>query len=88
MKVNLPKLITSEKSGAQTIGPLSFVLHEIDLKSLNLGLTLTMKYFNGHMTGHLDQVTDNSRPSNASSDDDELDVQQIISEEALQLQLT
>ena len=32
MMVNLPKIITSENSGAATIDPLSFVLHQIDKK--------------------------------------------------------
>ena len=34
MKVNFPKIVTSENSGAATIDPLSFVLHQIDSKSL------------------------------------------------------
>ena len=36
MKVNLPKIITSENSGAATIDTLSFVLHKIDSKLHNL----------------------------------------------------
>ena len=36
MKVNLPKIIISENSGVATIDPLSFVLHQIDSKLLNL----------------------------------------------------
>ena len=35
--VNLPKIITSENSDAAPIDPLSFVLHQIGLKLLNLG---------------------------------------------------
>ena len=33
-KVNLPKIVTLEKSGAATIDPLSFVLYQMDSKSL------------------------------------------------------
>ena len=84
MKVNLPKLITLEKSGAAIIDPILFVLHQIDLKSLNLGLSLTMKYFNSITTGQLNQVSNNSRQSNELNDDDEPDLQQILIEEALQ----
>ena len=87
MRVNLPKTITSENSGAATIDPLSFMLHQIDSKSLIEGLTLIMKLFDSIMTGQLNQVTDNSRPSNALSDDDEPDLQQILIEEAGQHQL-
>ena len=36
------------------------------------------------MTGQLHQITNNSRPSNAFSDDDEPDLQQILVEEAFQ----
>ena len=43
-----------------------------------------MKYFDSIMTGQLNQVTNNSRPSNELSDDDELDLQQILVEEACQ----
>ena len=35
MKVNLPKIMTSENSGAATIGLLSFVLRQIDSKLFN-----------------------------------------------------
>ena len=50
MKVNLPKIITSANSGKATIDPLLFMLHQIDSKSLNLGLTLTMNDFDSIMT--------------------------------------
>ena len=63
MKVNLPKIITSENSGVATIDPLSFVLHEID-KLLNLGLTLTKKYFDSIMTNQLNRVSNHTRSSN------------------------
>ena len=43
-----------------------------------------MKYFDSIMTGQLNQVTNNSRPSNVLSDDDEPDLQQILVEEACQ----
>ena len=46
-----------------------------------------MKYFNSIMTGQLNQVTNNSRPSNALSDDDEPDLQQVLIEEACQRRL-
>ena len=39
------------------------------------------------MTGQLNQVTNNPRPSNALSDDDEPDLQQILVEEACQRRL-
>ena len=39
------------------------------------------------MAGQLNQVTNNSRPSNALSDDDEPDLQQILIEEAYQRRL-
>ena len=65
MKVNLPKIITSENSVMATIDPLSFVLHQIDSKSLIEGSTFIMKLFDSIMAGQLNQVTDNSRPSNA-----------------------
>ena len=42
--VNLSKIVTSENSGAATIDPISFVLHQIDSKSLIEDLTLTMKF--------------------------------------------
>ena len=35
MKVNLPKIITSENSGAASTDPLLFVLHQLGLKLLN-----------------------------------------------------
>ena len=38
--------------------------------------------FNSIMTGQLDLVSNNSRPSNELSDDDEPDLQQILIEEA------
>ena len=87
MKVNLPKIITSENSGVVSTDPLLFVLHQIDLKILNQGLTLTMKYFDSIMTGQLNLVTNNSRQSNELSDDDEPDLQQILIEEGYQCQL-
>ena len=37
MKVNLPKIISSENSGAASTNPLSFVFHKIDWKLLNQG---------------------------------------------------
>ena len=83
MKVNLPKIVALEKSGTATIDPLSFVLHQINLKSLNLGLTLTMKFFNSIMTGQ-NQVSNNSKQNNELSDDDEPDLPQILIEEAHQ----
>ena len=43
-----------------------------------------MNYFDSIMTGQLNQVTNNSRPSNELSDDDEPDLQQILVEEACQ----
>ena len=46
-----------------------------------------MKHFNSIMTGQLNQVTNNSRLSNALSDDDEPDLQQILIEEDCQHQL-
>ena len=74
MKVNLPKIFTAENSGAATIDALSFVLHQIDSKSLNLVLTITMKYFDSIMTDQLNQVTNNSRPNNVLSSD----LQQVL----------
>ena len=53
MKLNLPKIVTSENFGAATIDPLSLVLHQINSKLLNLGFTLTMKYLDSIMTGQL-----------------------------------
>ena len=44
MKVNLPKIVTLEKSDVTTIHPLSFVLHQIDSKSLNEDSTLIMTF--------------------------------------------
>ena len=41
-----------------------------------------MKYFDSNMTGQLNQVTNNSRLSNALSDFDEPNLQQILVEEA------
>ena len=38
--VNLPKIITSDNSGAASTDPLLFVLHQMGLKLLNLGYTL------------------------------------------------
>ena len=70
MKVNLPKIIILQNSGAATIDPLSFVLHQIDSKSLNLGLILSMKYFDRILTDQLNQVSNNIRPSNELSDID------------------
>ena len=43
-----------------------------------------MKYFDSVMTGQLNEVTNNSRPNNELSDDDEPDLQQILVEEARQ----
>ena len=43
-----------------------------------------MKYFDCIMTGQLNQVNNNSRPSNALSDDDEPDLHQVLIEEAHQ----
>ena len=43
-----------------------------------------MTYFDSIMTGQLNRVTNNSRPSNALSDDDELDLQQFLIGEAHQ----
>ena len=80
--VNLPKKITSENSRVTSTN--LFLLQEICLKLLNQGLTLIMKYFNSIMTGQLDEVTNNSRPSNELSDDDEPDLLQIFIEEAHQ----
>ena len=37
MKVNLPKIITSENSGAASTDPLLFVFYQIDWKLLNQG---------------------------------------------------
>ena len=82
MNANLPEVLTLEKSGAATIDPVSFVLHQIDSNILNLDLTLTMKYFDSIMTGQLNQVTSNARQSNESSDDDEPDLKRILIEEA------
>ena len=45
-----------------------------------------MNYFDSIMTGQLNQVTKNSRPSNELSDDDEPDLQQVLIEEAHQRQ--
>ena len=84
MKVNLSKIVTLEESGVATIDPLSFVLHQINLKSLIKGVTLTMKFFDSIMTGQLNQVLNNSRQSNELSDDDEPYLQQIFIEEACQ----
>ena len=39
------------------------------------------------MTGHIDQVCNNSRPNNELSDDNEPNLQQILFEEARQRQL-
>ena len=39
------------------------------------------------MTGHIDQVSNNSRPNNELSDDNEPNLQQILFEEARQRQL-
>ena len=74
MKVNLPKIITSENSGVVTIDPQSFMLHHIDLKLLNPGLTFIKKYFDSIMTGQLNQVSNNTRPSNELSNDNEPDL--------------
>ena len=57
--INLPKIISSENSGAATTDPLWFVLHQMGLKLLYQGLTLIMKYFDSIMTGQLNQVTNN-----------------------------
>ena len=76
MKVSLPKIITSEISGAATIDTLSFVLHQIDSKLINLGFTLSIKYSDSIMTDQLNQVTHHSKQNNALSDDDEPDLQQ------------
>ena len=84
MKVNLPKMVSLEKSGAATIDQLSFVLHQIDSKLIIEGLTVTMKFFNSIMTGQLNQVSNKSWQSNELSDDDEPDLQQILIEEARQ----
>ena len=84
MKSKLPKAVALEKSGAATLNPLSFVLHQIGSKSLNLGLTLTIKLFDSIMTGQLNQVSNNSMQSNELSDDGEPDSQQILIEEACQ----
>ena len=43
-----------------------------------------MNYFDSIMIGQLNQVTNNSRPSNELSDDDEPDLQQVLIEEAHQ----
>ena len=43
-----------------------------------------MEYFNSIMTGQLNQVINNSRPSNALRDDNEPDLQQVLVEEACQ----
>ena len=43
-----------------------------------------MKFFDSIINGQLDQVSNNSRPSNDISDDNELDLQQILIEEACQ----
>ena len=37
MKINLPKIITSENSGTASTDPLSFVLYQTGLKLLNQG---------------------------------------------------
>ena len=37
MKINLPKIITSENSGVALTDPLLFVLHQIVLKLLDQG---------------------------------------------------
>ena len=67
-----------EKSGTATIDPLLFVLHQIDSKLFNLGLTSAMNFFDSIMTGQLNQVSNNSKQSNEVSDDDEPDSQQIL----------
>ena len=46
-----------------------------------------MNIFDCIMTGQLNQVTNNSRPNNVASDDDEPDLQQILVEEASQRHL-
>ena len=46
-----------------------------------------MKYFDSIMTGQLNHLTNNSRTSNELSDDDEPDLQKVLSEEARQRQL-
>ena len=46
-----------------------------------------MKYFDSIMTVQLNQVTNNSGPSNELSNDDEPDLQQILVEEAHQYRL-
>ena len=46
-----------------------------------------MKFFDSIINGQLDQVSNNSRPSNDISDDNELDLQQILIEEARQRRL-
>ena len=84
MKVNLPKIVSSENSDAATIDPLSFVLHQIDSKSIIEGLTFTMIIFDSIMTGQLNQVSNNSRQSSEFSYDDEPDLQQILIEETHQ----
>ena len=87
MKVNLPKIVNLEKSDAATIDPLLFVLHQLDSNSFIEDLTLTIKIFDSIMTGQLNQVSNDSRPSNELSDDDKPDLQQILIEEACQCQL-
>ena len=44
-----------------------------------------MKYFESIITGQLNQVTNNSRPSNALSDDDEPNLQQLLVEELINI---
>ena len=83
-KVNLPKIVTLEKSGAAVINPLSFASQQIDSKSLIESLTLTIKFFDSIMIGQLNQVPNNSRQSNELSDDDEPDLQQTLIAEARQ----
>ena len=43
-----------------------------------------MKFFDSIMTGQLNQVTNNARPSNELSGDDEPDLRQVLIEEARQ----
>ena len=64
MMVNLPKMVALGKSGAATTDPLLFVLHQIDSKSLIVGLALTIKFFDSIMTGQLNKVSNNSMQSN------------------------
>ena len=75
MRVNLPKIVTSDNSGAATKDQLLF--------AIKLEFIHGMFHLNSITIGLLNQVFNDSRPSSELSDDNEPDVQQILIAEAL-----